>query len=250
LLKLRKRRGLVIWGFALPSGVIALQYGLLTGLHAIDPMRVGPAGGAQGLGVGANVLDALGTLLAVIIGATVGTADVDAGVFTDLVASGRSRLALFAARVPGGLAFSLPIMAVAYAIAVGACAVLPGPGQALTAGLILRGAGQVLLTTAVWFAVALGVASLVGSRAVAIAILLGWQFIVEPALMLSGPLSGPWRGAALGAALTRAVPVVLEYDPNVVDSVARPSTAAAGVVLVWTGAALIAGAWRTQTRDA
>ena len=60
----------------------------------------------------------------VIIGATAGGADIEAGVWRDLVATGRGRIALFAARVPGALALVLPILAVALAVPALVSAVL------------------------------------------------------------------------------------------------------------------------------
>ncbi|MGH8907375.1 MAG: hypothetical protein ACRD0K_12830 [Egibacteraceae bacterium] len=249
LLKLRKRRGLVAWTLVLTSGAIVLQYGVWAALHAIDPAGIEPAGGAGSLVISTGVLANFGLLLSVIIGATVGTADVDAGVFGDLVATGQSRLALFTARVPGTLAFILPAIAVAYAIAAVASVNLAEPGFAPTRTFMLQGAAWVLLPTAVWCSVALGIASLVGSRAVAVGILLGWQFVAEPALALFGPFIGPWRHVALGAALTRVLPP-LSAASTAAQATGPPAAVAAGVILLWIVVTLAAGAWRTCTRDA
>ena len=57
------------------------------------------------------VLAMAGSVAGVIVGATAGAADIEAGVFRDLVATGRSRLALFFARVPGAWAIVLPLLA-------------------------------------------------------------------------------------------------------------------------------------------
>ena len=54
----------------------------------------------------------------ILVGATVGTADVTSGVFRDLVVTGRSRLDLYAARVPAGLALVLLAAAAGFAIVV------------------------------------------------------------------------------------------------------------------------------------
>ena len=58
-----------------------------------------------------------GSVAGAIVGATAGAADIEAGVFRDLVATGRSRLALFFARVPGAWAIVLPMLALAVALA-------------------------------------------------------------------------------------------------------------------------------------
>ena len=63
-----------------------------------------------------------GSVVGVIVGATAGAADIEAGVFRDLVATGRSRLALFFARVPGAWAIVLPPLVAAVALAAVAAA--------------------------------------------------------------------------------------------------------------------------------
>jgi hypothetical protein len=116
LLKLRKRRGL-FWttaGLIVAPQVIA--YGILSILHAANPEHHGPAGGIANLGHGMSLLVLVGSIGAIIAGASAGAGDLSAGVFRELVVTGRSRLALFGARIPGGLAFVLSFTAVAYAI--------------------------------------------------------------------------------------------------------------------------------------
>ena len=49
------------------------------------------------------MLALLAAVAGAIVGATAGGADIEAGVFRDLAATGRSRTALFFARVPGAL---------------------------------------------------------------------------------------------------------------------------------------------------
>jgi hypothetical protein len=57
-----------------------------------------------------------GAIAAAIVGATAGSGDHDAGVYRDLVITGRSRLALYVSRIPAGLAYLLPFTLGAYAI--------------------------------------------------------------------------------------------------------------------------------------
>ena len=59
----------------------------------------------------------------ILVGATVGTGDLGR-VFRELVVTGRSRLALFAARVPAGLAFLLLPLGIAFSVT--ASTLLPG----------------------------------------------------------------------------------------------------------------------------
>ena len=73
--------------------------------HASNPGKYGPAGGVQNFTDGLRVVALFfGPLAAILIGVEAGTGDASAGVFRDLVVTGRSRLALFATRVPAALA--------------------------------------------------------------------------------------------------------------------------------------------------
>jgi signal transduction histidine kinase len=80
------------------------------------------------------------------------------------VATGRSRYALFFARVPGAWAIVLPLLALAVALAAVIAGVLDGPEPAPTADDIVSGAAQVLTAGALTSAVCVGLAALTGSR--------------------------------------------------------------------------------------
>ena len=116
-LKVRKRRGLVALTAMLTVGAVVLAGGVLAILHAADPAKYGPAGGLGNLANAGFIVSSLGAVAAVLVGATMGAGDVQAGVFRDLVATGRSRLALFTARIPGGLALLWPLVAASWAAA-------------------------------------------------------------------------------------------------------------------------------------
>ena len=57
-----------------------------------------------------------GFIIAATLGATAGTTDLTDGMFRHLVITGRSRVALYLARIPAGLSILLPLAAVAFAI--------------------------------------------------------------------------------------------------------------------------------------
>ena len=115
-LKLRRRRGLFWWSLGLAVGVVALIFGVIEVLHLANPAQHGPAGGLTGLTRGLIGLYSAGGVAAILVGAFAGTADVSAGVFRDLVATGRSRWELFAARLPGALMFFIPIITLGYVV--------------------------------------------------------------------------------------------------------------------------------------
>ncbi|MDQ4030685.1 MAG: hypothetical protein M3168_06545 [Actinomycetota bacterium] len=244
-LKLRKRRGLVLASVALTVGPMLVAYGVLTWLHGSDPAQHGPAGGIANFTQAVAILGKLGAIAAVLVGVTAGAGDLGAGVFRELVVTGRSRLQLFLARIPAGLALLLALVAVAYAVPATASVTLAAADEAPDAGLLLHTGGVVVLGTAVSFALALGVASVIGSRAIAIALLLGWQLAVSPLLLALSQL-GSLRVAVLDAAIERLAPEKLFVQP----SIAMSATGAAIVVAAWVVVPLAFGAWGTSTREA
>jgi ABC-type transport system involved in multi-copper enzyme maturation permease subunit len=247
LLKLRKRRSLVLTVLALTVGAAIVTYGVLAILHVANPAHHGPAGGVTNLGHGLFVLAMLGAVAATLVGAAAGAGDLGAGVFRELVVTGRSRRALFASRIPGGLVFLLPFVAVAYGIAAGASVVFAGSLAAPGTALLVQTGLWLLLEVVFWFVVALGFASLVGSRSTTIGVLLAWKLAVTPLLASIGAL-GVGRELLPGAGFARIAPhQVAEFaGPSLPMSVA----AALAGLAVWGAAALAVGSWRTQTRDA
>jgi ABC-type transport system involved in multi-copper enzyme maturation permease subunit len=248
LLKLRARRGLVLASLALTVGAVVGAYAILLVLHLTDPAGHGPAGGRQHFWNGMYLLTALGTMAAVLIGATAGAGDLSAGVFRSLVSTGRSRRSLYLARVPGGLALLLPMAALAYGVAavlaVGLGGNLAQPG---TVYLVESGLWFLLYMTAM-FLLALGVSSVLGSRATTIGILAGLQLLVTP--LVQG-IHHPGAGAesVLGIALWQLAPKELQNGAPSGDL--HMSLAAIATVLVaWTAAAVGAGLYRTMKRDA
>jgi len=251
-LKLRKRRGLVL-------SVLALSVVPMIIAHTVLITLDGPAGGMENFQQTMGVLTLLSVVAAVLVGATLGTGDLGAGVFRELVVTGRSRLALFAARVPAGLGLLLPIVGTAFAITATASTVLAGsqqprmvhgvfnPGNvAPSVSLLVQAAGWLALVTALSFGLALGVSSLLGSRGTSIGVLLGWWLVAMPVLMNIRPLGSLREGLAVPA-LDRLAPAALfEGDPAVPMSLA----AVAAVLLAWAVVPLAVGAWRTCTRDA
>jgi hypothetical protein len=239
LLKLRKRRGLVVSALLLTIVPMLVTCVVLAG-------RDDPAGGLEKFRVTMNILPLLGVVAAILVGATVGTADVGSGVFRELVATGRSRLALFAARVPAGLGLLIPLVGIAYAIAATASTLLGGSLDAPNVTLLVESGGWLLLVTALSYTLALGVSSAVDSRGTSIALLLAWWFVVMPLLLgLQG--LGRLREALLYAALDRIAPAALfDGDPTAPTSLA----VAVVVIVLWTIVPLALGARRTCTRDA
>jgi hypothetical protein len=258
-LKLRRRRGLFWWTLVLSVGVVSVVYTILEILHLHNPAQYDPPGGINGLQGSIIGLSFAGVVAAILVGTSAGTGDVSSGVFRDLVATGRSRWALFGARVPGALAFFLPFITLGY-IVIAACSVglagspshgVVAPSGAFAApsiGLIVRGYGWIVLVTGFELILALGLASLIGSRATTIGVLLGWQFLASP-LIAQIHLLGSARQALFSQAFDRLIPHALFTDQGS-PLLIRSAATAVFVLLCWIAAALGAGGWRTATRDA
>jgi hypothetical protein len=122
IMELRKRRGLMIVLLVVNIGVpsIFLLFRLLA--HAIAPNSYGPAGGYDIFtNLVAGVMYVFGFIVAATLGCTAGSVDLTEGMFRHLVVTGRSRLALYLARIPAGLAIIVPIVAVGFAIVCAVC---------------------------------------------------------------------------------------------------------------------------------
>jgi len=249
-LKIRKRRGLVALAVLLTVGAVVMAGAVLAVLHAADPAKYGPAGGLGNLGNATYLLSTLGTVTAVLVGATMGAGDLQAGVFRDLVATGRSRLALFAARIPGGLALLWPLVTLSWIVAAAGSVLLAGSHPHPGLAVMVQGGAWVLLATTVVYLIALGLASLAGSRSATVGIVLAWQLAVTP-LALGAAKLGVLREGLLTAALDRVIPAGLlpGARPDPVSPTMSIAVAAV-VIAAWAIIPLAAGAWRTKTRDA
>lgn len=122
ILELRKRRGLMIALLVVNIGLPTIFLVVRLLAHAIAPKSYGPAGGYDIFtGTVAGLMYVFGFIVAATLGATAGSSDLTDGMFRHLVATGRSRLALYLARIPAGLAIVVPIVAVGFAIVCTVC---------------------------------------------------------------------------------------------------------------------------------
>ncbi len=128
-MELRRRRGLMIALIAVNIGIpiVFLTVRLIS--HAVDPKTYGPAGGYDvftTLVVGFMYI--FGFIVAAVVGCTAGSVDLTEGMFRHLVITGRSRVALYFARIPAGLAIVIAMVAVGYTIVCAVC-VFAAPTQ-------------------------------------------------------------------------------------------------------------------------
>jgi ABC-2 type transport system permease protein len=242
VLKLRRRRGMLSIALLGTLGSMLIGFTVLVIQHGGDPAKYGPAGGLGNYQGAIDFLALMGLVMGAIVGATAGTQDIESGVFRDLAATGRSRLALFGSRVTGAWAVALPIAGLAAVFAATASVVLAGSLPAPGAGALVAGTAQALTATALSAAMGVGVAALVGSRGPVIGILLAFFLAVQPILQQLSFLGGG-RQVIPSIALNRIgdLPAVSNIDVGLASAIA--------VVIAWAAAAVAAGAWRTRTRE-
>jgi hypothetical protein len=247
-LKLRRKRGTLIWALVLALAPIVIMFGVEAVQHASDPIKHEPAGGLHSFHDGLRLLGGLlfGPLVAILIGVEAGTGDASAGVFRDLVVTGRSRVALFFSRVPAALLLCWLAIASAYALVLIGTFAFASNLTTPAGSEIFDGLGFVLLATGVLCVVAVGFASLTTSKPAAIIALIAWQVIASPLLSSIGSL-GKVREAILSQAVSHFSPITL-------DGRASNLTLSGGTALVvlvgWLAVFLALGAWRTRTMDA
>jgi len=121
-MELRKRRGLMITLILVTIGIPAVFLLIRLLLHAFAPNTYGPAGGYTIYGaMVSGVLYTFGFIVAAVLGATAGSADLTEGMFRHAVVTGRSRLALYLARIPAGLAIIVTLVAIGFTIVCAVC---------------------------------------------------------------------------------------------------------------------------------
>jgi hypothetical protein len=245
VLKLRRRRGLLALTAVLTIVPILLGYGAAAIAHLIDAKAHGAAGGVENMSSPLEILGLLGGVAALLVGVTAGAGDLNAGVFRELVVTGRSRRALFLARIPGGLIVLLPFIVTAWALTIASAFAFAGGLATPSLGDVVASGAYIVLVPTMIFLLALGTAALVGSRSAAITGLLAWQFLVSPLLLGAGFL-GVFREGFLIAATERLRPSTIGEPTELPMSIG----AAVITLVLWVALPLALGAWRTETRDA
>lgn len=264
ILEQRKRWAqLVIVGLLSGGAVVIVQCVRLV-LHATDPVRYGPAGGSSFFHLVA-VQYLFGFAGAGVLGASVGSSDIGDGVFRTLVVTGRSRVALFLARIPAGLAILLPMVVVSYAfLAVVAAEAVPpantgNPDLAAPSVDALWKVGLWLVVVNVSALVAgAGLSSVTGQRFSAMLLMVLLDFAVDPlALNSAGLHLVNVERLALGVPLGQLAPAALKASGGAASAVAptsgslpMPGWAAVLVVAGWIVGWTVLGARRMARRDA
>jgi ABC-type transport system involved in multi-copper enzyme maturation permease subunit len=249
LLRLRKRRGLVAVITLLTVGAVVVSNTIVEILHLSNAAAHGPAGGVTMLGHQAWVIGTLGAVAAAIVGSAAAVGDLEAGVYRDLVLTGRSRAALYLSRIPAGLLFVVPFVVAATAVEAVVSVVLAGSNPTPSSSLLITTGLWILLKVAVSYAVAFGIASYTGSRAYAIGIVLGWTLAISPFLSTLSTL-GVTRELLSSVAIQSLTPSALGTAASQGPVIGMSLGAAIAVLAAWTIVPLVAGGLRDSRRDA
>jgi ABC-type transport system involved in multi-copper enzyme maturation permease subunit len=240
VLKLRRRRGMLALVGAITLGVVALAFTVTAIQHASNPAKYGPAGGLGNYRDALEVVIVLTIIAGAIVGSTAGAQDIESGVFRDLAATGRSRIALFGARITGAWGIMIPLAALTAAATGIAAVALAGTTAAPGMTALVEGTAGVLAAGMVSSAVAVGLCALVGTRAPVIAIMLGFSLALAPVITSIGFLGD----------VRQAMPTVaLDHIAHTAKTLNTTLPVAIAVLVAWVMAAFAAGAWRTQTRE-
>jgi hypothetical protein len=232
VLKLRRRTGML----ALCGGALLVTVAAYSIANAVDA----PHGGLDRFGDAVGILSMLGAVIGVIVGATAGGADLETGVYRDLVATGTPRLRLMAARIPGALALVVPLLLAAIGFEALWCVALSGDDPSPTAGQLLAGVACVVAAGAFTATACVGLAAIAGSRGPVIGIALAVQLGVSP-LLAQIEAIGDFRRAIPQIAIARI------GDAGVLPGFTLGLAIA--VLIGWLAVLLAAGARRTLTQE-
>lgn len=243
VLKLVRRRGLMAWALVLNVGVLVLVETILVVLHAVNGAHHGPAGGPSNFRGAAETLALLGTLTAVLIGATAGSQDVANGVFRDLVVTGTRRSRLFDVRVPGAFLVWAPMVLAGFAVATVCSYAFKGDLPSPSGHDVRHELAYAFALGVVNLFLAVGLAAFMSARIV-IGVLIVWNTAIAHILMAFHSLGGARKFVDVAAAE--------HFQANVrSDQRVAMSTATALVVLaVWCALFAAAGRFWTTRRDA
>jgi hypothetical protein len=242
VLKLVRRRGLMVWCLLLTIGVVAIVEIVLVTLHAVNSAHHGPAGGAPNFRDAGDTVGLLGTLSAVLIGATGGSQDVASGVFRDLVVTGRKRSALFNARIPGAFLVWAPMVLTGLVVAAAASFVFAGDLPKPSGSDVGHELAYVFAIGMVNLFLAVGLAAIVSSRIV-IGVLIVWNSAISHILISFHSFGAARKFIDVAAAE--------HFQANRSSGQVAMSTATAILVLaLWAAVFAGAGRYWTKRRDA
>jgi uncharacterized membrane protein (UPF0136 family) len=235
VLKLRRRRSLMAIALLIAVGSVSIVFAVNAVRHGANPQTVGPAGGLNNFQNATGFLGLITVVVAAMVGVTAGAGDAELGVLRDLLATGRSRLALFGSRAAGAVIVTVSIMAAAMAVVTVCSVIFAGSAPVPSLSQIAEGYGALLAFAASAALVCTGVATFARSRGPVMASVIALGVVISQLLLRAGFL-GNIRNVVPLAAFERLA-------ENPVSGLSTSLAVAITVVVGWAVAALAAGAW-------
>ena len=243
---LRHRRGLYVFAFMLSFGIIFIVSLVIMLLHLTDPSKFTTLGGLDKFGALSTIIAFFTSVAGVVLGATAGASDLSIGVLRNLVATGRSRIALFASGLLASVRVIFELMIVTL-LAFGVASYFSRPNHsALTFSIMLRVDLWVILDVLTWTIISFGIANLFSSRSIAIGVILVGDLVLGGILSSFSSYPG-WRQAFVGVTLRQIMPAALQ--PGATTNRIETGWQAIIVIVLWLGVALFLGARRAQKRE-
>jgi ABC-type transport system involved in multi-copper enzyme maturation permease subunit len=235
LLKLRRRRGLMAIALFIAVGSVSIIFTVNAVRHGANPQQVGPAGGLKNFQNATYFLGLMSVVLAAMIGVTAGAGDSELGVLRDLLATGRSRVGLFASRAVAAVGMTLTILAAALLVVTICSIAFAGSAPVPSLSEIVQRDAAVLAFGASGALVGTGVATFTRSRGPVMASLIAFGIVVSQ-LLLHVSFLGSLRDLLPLAAFERmAGDAISGLHPSLALAIA--------VAAAWALAAVAAGGW-------
>jgi hypothetical protein len=235
LRKLWRRRGLMAMASLIAVGSVSVIFIVTAIRHGADPQHVGPAGGLKSFQDATDFLGMIAVVIAAMVGVTAGAGDAELGVLRDLIATGRSRLALFGSRAVAAVVVTLGILAAGLAIATVCSIALVGSAPAPSLSEIVQRDGAVLAFGGLGALICTGIATFVRSRGPVMASVIAFGVLISQ-LLLQVSFLGSVRELLPLAAFERMA-------GDTISGLQFALPVAIGLLVAWAIAALAAGSW-------
>jgi hypothetical protein len=238
LRKLWRRRGLMSIALLVAVGSVSIIFIVTAARHGANPQHVRPAGGLRSFQDATDFLGMIAVVVAAMIGVTASAGETELGVLRDLIATGRSRVALFASRAAAAVFMTTAIMSAALVVTAACAIVLAGSASAPSLSEIAHRDAAVLAFAASCAVVSAGVATFTRSRGPVMASIIAFGVLITQLLL---------QITFLGS--VRALLPLASFERMAGDTISglHVSLAAAIAVTVgWALGAVMAAGWWTR----
>ncbi|NNN19265.1 MAG: hypothetical protein HKL84_05355 [Acidimicrobiaceae bacterium] len=247
--KLTRRKGVMAFTIIGTIGIIVITFAILEIYHLSNPVKYTSIGGLSGFDKLIVILGQITIIPASILGTTAGSQDMESGVIRDMIVTGRSRTSIFFLRLESAIVVWFVPVVVAYLVGLAVVFGLAGGNKEPSLHLVLGGALFCVGVSLIYVLTAAGFAALFGTRGPAIAIMIGWTFVIE-AILLNVTALGPVRDAFLTTAINGLTPVAVGSRRLKAAGVAPSLLVDYVTIIAWPLIMNILGWFRTNRLEA